>query len=62
MGSESHPSKVIIVWSHDIWCAILLNDNIELHMSTLGSLVPEGPSCVFYAIRHQVYWGLTHTI
>ena len=21
-----------------------------------------GPWCVFYAIRHQVYWGLTHTI
>ena len=31
-------------------------------MSSLGSLVPEGPWCVFYAIRHQAYWGLTHTI
>ena len=25
-------------------------------------VVPEGPWCVLYAIRHQVYLGLTHTI
>ena len=43
---------------HDIWCAILLNDVMDLHMSSLGTLVPEGPWCVFYARRHQVYWGL----
>ena len=24
-------------------------------MSSLGSLVPEGPWCVFYATRHQIY-------
>ena len=48
--------------AHHIWCAILVNDNLDLHMLTLGSLVPEGPWCVFYAIRHQVYWGLTQTI
>ena len=28
-------------------------------MSSLGNLVQEGPWCVFYATRHQVYWGLT---
>ena len=49
-------------WSRHIWCAILLNDNMELHMSSLGTLVPEGPWCVFYATRRQVYWGLTHNV
>ena len=41
---------------------VLFSDNINQHMSSLGSLVPEGPGCVFYAIRHHVYLGLTHTI
>ena len=30
------------------WCAILLNDNMDLHMSSLSTLVQEGPWCVFY--------------
>ena len=46
-------------WSCHILCAILLNGNMDLHMSNLGTLVPERPWCVFYA-RRQVYWGLTH--
>ena len=33
----------VMGWSYHIWCAILLNDNVDLHMSSLGSLVPEGP-------------------
>ena len=49
-------------WSHHIWCAILLNDNMNLHMFSLGTLVPEGAWCVFYATRCQVYWGLTHDV
>ena len=49
-------------WSHHIWCAILLNDIINLHMSSLGTLVPEGPWYLFYAKRRQVYWGLTHNV
>ena len=49
-------------WSHHIWCAILLNDNMDLHMSSLGTLVPERPWCVFYATRRQVYWRLTHVV
>ena len=44
-------------WSRHIWCTILLNDNIDLYMSSLGTLVPEGPWCVFYATGRQVYWG-----
>ena len=33
----------------------------NLHiMSGLGTLVSERPWCVFYATKHQVYWGLTH--
>ena len=46
-------------WSQHIWCAILLNDNMDLNMSSLGTLVPERPWCVFFATRIQVYWGLT---
>ena len=49
-------------WSHHIWYAILLNDDMDLHMSNLGTLLPEGSSCVFYAIRDQVYWGLRHNV
>ena len=37
-------------WSHHI--------NMDLHISSLGTLLPEGPWCVSYARRHQVYWGL----
>ena len=44
-------------WSHHI-----LSDIMDLHMSSLVTLVPEGPLCVFYALRHQVYWGLTHNV
>ena len=49
-------------WSCHIWCAILLNDNMNLHMSSLGTLIPEGPWCVFYATRHKVYWDLTYNV
>ena len=30
-------------WSRHVWFAILLNDAMDLHMSSLGTLVPEGP-------------------
>ena len=46
-------------WSRHIWRVILLNDNTDLQMSTLGTLVQEGPCCVFYATWCQVYWCLT---
>ena len=45
-------------WSHHIWCVDLLSDIMDLHMSSLGTFVIEGPCCVFYATRYQVYWGL----
>ena len=35
---------------------------MELHMPSLGTLVPGGPWCVFYARRRQVYWGLAHIV
>ena len=38
-------------WSNHIWCAILLNDNKDLQMLGLDTIVPEGPWCVFYATR-----------
>ena len=49
-------------WSRHIWCANLLNDNMDLHMSNLGTLVPERPWCVFYGTKCQVCWGLTNHV
>ena len=49
-------------WLHHIWCAILLNYIMDLHISRLGTSVPERPWCVFYETRHQVYRGLTHNV
>ena len=49
-------------WSHYIWCAILLNDIMDLHMLRLDTLVPERPCCVFHATRHHVYWCLIHNL
>ena len=49
-------------WSWHIWCAILLDDSMDLYMSSLGTLVPERPWCVFHATRCQVYWILTHNM
>ena len=33
----------------------LLSNIMDLNMLSLGTLVPEGRSCVFYATRYQVY-------
>ena len=49
-------------WSQHIWYTVLLNDNMDLHTSNLGTLVPEGPWCVFYATRCQLYWVLTRNV
>ena len=49
-------------WSRHIWWTILLNDNMDLYMSILGALVPEGLWCVFHETRRQVYWSLTHSV
>ena len=38
----------------DVWYAILLNDIMDLHISSLFNLVTEGPSCVFDATMRQV--------
>ena len=37
---------------------ILLDDNKDLHMSSLGTIVPGRPCFVFCATRHQVYRDL----
>ena len=49
-------------WSYYIWCAILLNVIMDLHMLSLGTLPPEGPWYVFHATRHQVYWAPTYNV
>ena len=33
---------------------------MDLQISNLCTLAPEGPCCVFYATRHDVYWDLTY--
>ena len=55
-------------WSRHIWCAISLNDNLDLHMLSLGTLVPEGPWYVLYTkglafteIWH-IMWFFTGTL
>ena len=35
---------------------------MDLPMSSLSTLVPKGPCCVYYATRCQVYGGLTHNV
>ena len=35
---------------------------MDLHTSSLGTLVSEGPNCAFYARRHQVYSGLANNV
>ena len=46
-------------WLCSISWVISLNI-MNLHRLSLGNFVPGRPCCVFYATRHQVYWGLTH--
>ena len=43
-----------------IFDVILLDNIMNLHMSSLGTLVPEEHCCVCYTTRYQIYWGLTH--
>ena len=35
---------------------------MDLHMSSLGTLIQEGPWCVFYATASQVSWGLKNNV
>ena len=50
-------------WSHHIWCAILLNDNMDLHMFSLGTLAPEGSWYVLYAkgVKLTEIWNIFFT-
>ena len=48
------------VWTGD--CATFVPCIILRHMSSLGTFVPEGPCCEFYARRPQIYWVLTHNV
>ena len=36
-----------------LMCYVLLHDIMDLHMLSVGSLVPQGPCGVFYATRHH---------
>ena len=48
-------------WLCSISWVISLNI-MNLRRMSLGNFVPGRPCCVFYATRHQVYWGLTHVV
>ena len=41
-------------WSRHIWCFILLNEIMDLHMLSLGILAPQRPCSVLYATRFQI--------
>ena len=41
---------------------MILNKIMDLFMSSLGTLIPERPCYMFYAIRYQAYQGLTHVV
>ena len=40
-------------------CVILLNDMMDLHLPSLGTLAPEAYCYVLYATRRQFYCRLT---
>ena len=58
----SNPSTHFPVTSNPTPTVLFVMDNVDLHVLSLCTLVPEGPWCVFYATRHQVYWGLAHNM
>ena len=49
-------------WISDYTTFVVLFYLMDLRVSSLGTLVPEGSWFVFYATRFQVYWGLTHNV
>ena len=49
-------------WLRHIWCVILLNDNMNLLMLSLDTLVPQEPCGVFYPTWYLFYLGLTHDL
>ena len=58
------PPPLLFLWLNGwwclVWCAILLNDIMDLHMPSLDTLVTEGAWCMFYATWRQVeVWDLT---
>ena len=61
-----HPTALFVVfflwlngWSCHVWLVIVLNI-MNLQMSGLGTLVPEGPCCVVYATKHQKFTEVRH--
>ena len=60
MEGASTPTALFVVlflwlncWLRNIWCGFLFTDIMDLHMSSLATLVPEWPCCVFYATMCQ---------
>ena len=47
---------------HHIWYVVLVNDIMDLHIFSLGIILPEGSFCVFKRTRCQNYWGLAQNL
>ena len=58
----SNPSPHFPVTSNPNPTVLSVMANMDLHQSSLDTLVPEGSWCMFYATKHQVYWALTHVV
>ena len=48
-------------WSHHIWCVILLNDIMDLHMSSLGTLYQKHLDVCFMeqGVKFTVVWHIS---
>ena len=46
-------------WSRHIWCVILLNDNMNLQMLSLDTLVLQEPCGAFYPTWYLFTWSNT---
>ena len=50
--TSQHPPTLFVAL---FLCVILINDIMDLNLSSLGNLVLTTPCCVFYATRNQIY-------
>ena len=59
--TNSHPHCFFLLSCFFDWMGDYATfDALFYLMASLGTLVPEGPWCVFHATRRQVYLSLTH--
>ena len=63
---QPSPPPIFLTWLNwwlcHILCVILLNNSMDLYVSTLGTLIPEGPCHVFYATRLFYFTRLLYSV